>query len=1597
MDDKELKSIWDETLASDSWDAADVGQSYGSSARQTADYSDAPRRFRPRLPRATFTGEVLDAALGDALQQARVAAEQTARTQVLEPSAAGDRATIAYDVEFSASEQEANATVASSDEPALTSLVDAPSATTDDDPLVSGATIAGHVGGSMESSGLSTPSVVIHHQSTDPGRAARRQDRISGIELTQSHASYNIKSELGRGGMGIVYRAVQGSLDREVAIKTLVPEKRNERSRDKFIAEALVTGGLDHPNVVPVHELGRADDGEVFLAMKLVHGRSWQELLHPHTEEDRAVSSEWTLNRHIDVLLQVANAVSYAHSKGIIHRDLKPENVMVGDYGETMVMDWGIAIDVREPIPRNLRAPHKSEVAGPAGTPVYMAPEQAEGRGEHLGPWTDVYLLGAILHEVITGQAPHHRPGSRLLDVLVTAARSEPPTYSDDVPRALQQICHKALARAPADRYQTVAELRDVLQTWIGHRASLRLADEADALAATVLDGVVLPRDAYAVFTRALARYEQALVTWPENAQALRGQAHTALAYADEAMARKDYGVVEAQLTLIEGNPYTDDERLLALHGAVSRQGRGRIRTAVALALILLGSVAAYQGLDAVALRAQQRGAQQAAEHGFNRKAQEAWEAVARADLLAVSRAETRLAEDPLARRSEGGDRVKSVRGAKKLMLWQQQRYQELFNIQCRDFRRGLEEAGADFSAVDPRLSDTLVGALLTRAADDPSSRSMCNVFETELVSGTAPKIVLAAFDEMQRAAPESAQKRLRRRRRLLDAATCEIAPNSVELAAMATDTDPCLLATLPFTLALPPVGPRLAKRSRPPVMRRGEHHEWVALDPRTRKERWRTLPPGEDAASEVVVPVSDGSVIIGGGAFLRRHDGATGRVLGRIVLPSRPILAWPDSLDRRRMRVIAWTNYDQGRVAVLTYAGGRAYQPTFKSDTLEQWWRTSPTVLALEQRLIAAEQQRLGLPADNRDAPVRVAVFEQLMTQARDDPFEPDLPIRALALAQNDIPKPRLEQVADAAVQACKGLLPVHVVRIGNALSRAGFADRADLLYDQAARDFMDAHGNADFASLRIGNPAFLLRQLGGELFAAGHEQQALALVAKGRQFATVIEGDARFYQRYLGWLQREGRTDGDGTVAKFASIAARAGGVLVLAPDDFLLTDISAVTVVLAPLLLLLLLLRLWWSARSSRIAALSPHGLRNGRDRFYAFLSDPWLRLRHTFWSYCSRAQRFMVLVTALVAVGSASTLVSNISILGRSSTAPLHVSFGYPGQPAFLYDVRSAVERKPGDASLLRLLAEALRARGRDEDAKATLQKVLAANAADPIAFNNLGVLHEEAGELEKARLSYTKAADTKGEVAQLARWNLARIEGAELPTAALAHRDRLRARHFGPDKPLWVTCPLEDQRRLLVPPESLTERALQAFAQLIRGDFGNVVATGNFGGDRPLAELWRSSVAAASLISLICAALALLWLPLTTLPLLREPDAVADTRGALGRGLFGIGRVLELLIPGMAGLLRGNAALGAAVLLLLCVLAGTWVAVDLGGLVGELLALEGFAGYFEGIPAPSLHLRYKAWGDAAGIGLIVAFVGNLALQLRKGRRLAAAKS
>ena len=365
--------------------------------------------------------------------------------------------------------------------------------------------------------------------------ASSEAARAAATLPVEDSSRYELEGVHARGGLGRVVRAHDRLLRRTVAIKELL--QRTPSAQARFMREALITARLQHPGIVPVHEAGRWPSGDPYYSMKLVSGRTLKELIQERTSLDERMA----LLPHV---LAVAEAIAYAHSQGVIHRDIKPANVVVGDFGEAVVVDWGLAKDLSGSAERDATGDEAAQEttdtgAGPTatavghimGTPSYMAPEQA--RGENIDARADVYSLGALLYELLAGEPPH--TGDSADKILLSALASAPVPIELRQPGAppdLVAIVHKAMARRAADRYRSAIELaedvrrfqtgqlvtarqystRTLVRRWIArHRGVVAVA--AAAAVALAITGAV-------AFQRVVAQRNQA--------EARRGEAMAA-------------------------------------------------------------------------------------------------------------------------------------------------------------------------------------------------------------------------------------------------------------------------------------------------------------------------------------------------------------------------------------------------------------------------------------------------------------------------------------------------------------------------------------------------------------------------------------------------------------------------------------------------------------------------------------------------------------------------------------------------------------------------------------------------------------------------------------------------------------------------------------------------------------------------------------------------------------------------------------------------------------------------------------------------------------------------------------------------------------
>ena len=421
-------------------------------------------------------------------------------------------------------------------------------------------------------------------------------------------SDYRILSKLGEGAGGVVYQAEQRALKRSVAIKVLKERKRKkgketdarteeiEKRRTKFYHEAMLTARLEHPNIVPIHDIGINPIGSQFYSMKLIDENSWAESIR-----------DPDIERNIQVFMDVCDALRYSHEMDIIHRDLKPENVMLGEFGEVFVVDWGLAVDKAES-PSGFTA---------GGTPCYMPPEMANhflkqvqinsklaeierykadgGNGSQarnlqktvdelrqeefelsktVGKTSDVYLLGAMLYEIAVGHPPHLVPGSACKSIhdkhrreFWLAAKGKMQVFrevKDPLRQSLRTIALKAMSFNLADRYQNVGELQDAIRGYQDQLQSIKLTDRGydDLMRARQGEG-------YQHLLPALESFREANRLWPQNERATRMQVEAASLYAERADNRKDF---DAGLSILDD--YTSAPHVANQHEVVELRER---------------------------------------------------------------------------------------------------------------------------------------------------------------------------------------------------------------------------------------------------------------------------------------------------------------------------------------------------------------------------------------------------------------------------------------------------------------------------------------------------------------------------------------------------------------------------------------------------------------------------------------------------------------------------------------------------------------------------------------------------------------------------------------------------------------------------------------------------------------------------------------------------------------------------------------------------------------------------------------------------------------------------------------------------------------
>ena len=423
----------------------------------------------------------------------------------------------------------------------------------------------------------------------------RKRAVSTGKEKQNVDDDYRLVRKLGQGGMGDVYVARQGSLNRLLALKLIKPldgerraqlerigklESVEEERKQQFLSEAIVTGDLDHPNIVPIHDVAVTSENELFYSMKRVVGTPWSKVIKKNSREE-----------NLEILMKSCDAIGFAHERGVVHRDIKPENIMLGDFGVVMVMDWGLAL------PTSNYDKHDSIFAtsGLGGTPAFMAPEMVTGPLEKIGPASDIYLLGATLFMIVTGSAPHK--AKNVTECLKSVRRNTIRKVSAAQQGELINIAMRAMATKPEDRYPDVASFQNDIRAYREHAESISLT-----VRATEDLNLGQEEASYAPLSRAAFRYEEALKSWPDNEKAKQGLEKTKLIHAGIACDKGDF---EFGLSLLDRNHPEHKELIAKLDAEIANRDSHAAKVAllrrvaiVMLAVILVGGALASLWID---------------------------------------------------------------------------------------------------------------------------------------------------------------------------------------------------------------------------------------------------------------------------------------------------------------------------------------------------------------------------------------------------------------------------------------------------------------------------------------------------------------------------------------------------------------------------------------------------------------------------------------------------------------------------------------------------------------------------------------------------------------------------------------------------------------------------------------------------------------------------------------------------------------------------------------------------------------------------------------------------------------------------------------
>ncbi|BBM85742.1 serine/threonine-protein kinase [Candidatus Uabimicrobium amorphum] len=1233
---------------------------------------------------------------------------------------------------------------------------------------------------------------------------------------------FEVVGELGRGGMGIVYLARQKSLNREIALKVISTNQNHGEMQKRFISEAIVTADLDHPNIVPIHTLSEDKNGQISIAMKKVNGTSWKELLHPQTVQEKERSAKMEIFDHLDVLCRVCDAVAYAHSHNIIHRDLKPENIMIGGFGEVLVMDWGIALDISEN--KTEKTLHRSEIKAPEGTPLYMAPEMALNDSENIGVATDVYLCGAILHEIIHGAPPHH--GKTIMEILCNAAQGEISPSSSSYSE-LDKVLYKALAHNPEDRFASVLDFKEALLQFSRHYDASKIIDTAmNELQDLQQKENLTNQDVYITGDEIYNSFVQALKIQDNNPTAINGIVQIIKLQSQWALKHEDSGMIElyiGRLNMLKDTPVEELEkmkkRLETLRGFRKNIVYTLVLVVLIIGIVFWGKMSVEEDVYLDGLQAE-----------YDKKTKEAADAMDFAQKKNTAQSVIEMSQkirkinDELEEIAAKSSKIEKTPNLDLGELRYNIIYQSLQMGHYQDalllIKEELRFVKSPVVAIDKFIEKENIkidkGVLSLFAQKDIRTvyHSLCSLARSTAYSG---EILERIWRHCCTVSDDAMEKRLQEVAAVALLGISVQAHNMYDKRTALRDAQRALAIDLPVHLwSLATANTKSESRKSSLRLEKRQKRIW-GID--SHREKFWNFPPQNlqltlcnflfFSEQQHIYTGSKNSLIV-----LNSSDGT---ILYRYRLP-HPI-KYLYHLDKNSFAV---------EMLISEYSIKETYRVIF--DVQKQQFRTPLKIygeglVSLLSSTIEANQvfKNAGFKVLATDIAQNVwpqsekerANFEKLIatSMALDQTNIYYRFVKAMILSHRKQQKEAQQLIEEIATQ--KRINFNEYVLLGLYCNYYGFPEWEKMFYEKAqylqTKTFHNPHCDVFIPS----STNIFLKKLAQHYFDKGRTQnddkyidKTFALLNISREIFHYTEGDHYSYLSLSKWAADNNRPQLAQDFSQFSAEALYQGGDMLSSSSDLALADFLIFFNGFLSLLILSLLIYTWYRARASRISDLEAIGYDTYFLRNMAFLANPFKRARYTFITYLNKGERVCLCCFALLFMTGTLMLTTIVSDTGKMASIPLSLGNGYLGGKE-AYSYLKKFEGKVDEKLWKLLMAEAEFQKG------SGLATFYWQSMDHPIARNNMGVFYSTS-DVAVAKSYFEKNKDLPDIYGKIAQINLAILNKKSFTDLATQlpkiYQNHLR---FFPQRCLMAFCPYSMLISVQTGEESFIRKGIKA--------------------------------------------------------------------------------------------------------------------------------------------------------------------------------------